>query len=121
MLGRSMYCSTCSALSDLGRRDLDAFELQQHAQFAPQRLHVRFGQGIALVQAGEDHLQALLDAAAQHLRRFLRGEEVHHHGQQIGHLSDPYVRRLGVACRRRRSQPLPEDATTNLGDSRTLP
>ena len=75
-------------LVHLGRRDLDAFELEQHAQFATQRLHVRFGQGVALVQAGKDHLQALLDAVAQNLRRFLHGEEIHHHGEQIGHLSE---------------------------------
>ena len=56
-------------LVDLRGRDLDAFELEQHAQLAPQGLHVRSGEGVALVQAGEDHLQALLDAVAQHLRR----------------------------------------------------
>ncbi len=46
--------------------------LEQHAQLAPQVLRVRSGEGVALVQAGEDHLQALLDAVAQHLRRFGR-------------------------------------------------
>ena len=57
-------------LVDLRGRDLDALDLEQHAQLAPQGLHVRSGEGVALVQAGEDHLQALLDAVAQHLRRY---------------------------------------------------
>ena len=76
-------------LVDFGGRDLDAFELEQHAQFASQRVGVRFRQGVALLDSREDHLQALLDAAAQHLRGFLRGGQVHQHGQQIGHHSSP--------------------------------
>ena len=56
-------------LVDLRRRDLEALDLEQHAQLALQGLHVRSGEGVALVEAGEDHLQALLDAMAQHLCR----------------------------------------------------
>src|SRR5205823_13627079 len=56
------------ALIDLRGRNLDAFLLKQDAQFAPQELRVRFREGATLVQAGEDYLQRLLHALAQHLR-----------------------------------------------------
>src|SRR6185369_8062714 len=58
--------------------DLDALELQQHAQLAPQRLDVARRQRFALVEAGEDDLQALLDALAEQLRwrRRLGGEQL---------------------------------------------
>ena len=44
-------------LVDLRGRDLEALDLEQHAQLAVQRLHVRSREGVALVEAGEDHLQ----------------------------------------------------------------
>ena len=54
-------------LADLRGRDLDAVDLEQHAQLTLETLQVCSGERVALFQAGEDHLQALLDALAQHL------------------------------------------------------
>jgi hypothetical protein len=58
-------------LLHLRGRDLHAFELQQHAQIAPEVFGIRFREGLALVEAREDHLQRLLHALAQNLHRWL--------------------------------------------------
>ena len=52
-------------LVDLRGRDLEAIDLEQYAQFAVEGLHVRCGEGVVLVETGEDHLQVLLDAVAR--------------------------------------------------------
>ena len=66
-------------LVDLRRRDLDAIDLEQHAQLMPESLQVRSRECVAPFQAGEDHDQALLDALAEQLGR--------RDGEQIVHLA----------------------------------
>ena len=65
------------SLVDLRRSELYAVGLEQHAQLMPKSVQVRSRECVAPFQAGEDHLQALLDTLTQHLGR-CDGEQIVH-------------------------------------------
>ena len=101
-------------LVDLGGRDLEVLDLEEHAQLVLQALHLGGGEGVLIVDPREDHVQPLLDAVAGvgvDSRHALVGP-----AQAADESAGQLDHRLRLALRRCREGLVAGDAALDVGD-----